>query len=69
VFAYNTEKDLERLLGSIKPDTWNNIPCCLVKSLTALVEAVQNVNNRINYNFKNSTSGLKAHSKQLKVLE
>ena len=28
------------LYATVKPDTWNNIPVCLVKSITILLEAL-----------------------------
>jgi hypothetical protein len=37
---------LHELFDSVKPDTWNNIPVCLVKSLTVLLDALTQLTAR-----------------------
>ena len=34
-------------LHSIQPDTWNNIPICLVKAIKMIIDNVVNLDNRL----------------------
>jgi hypothetical protein len=38
---------LSDLCSSVKPDTWNNIPVCLVRSLTVLLESISHLTDHI----------------------
>ena len=38
---------LSDLCGSVKPDTWNNIPVCLVRSLTVLLDSISHLTEHL----------------------
>lgn len=53
------DKDLADTLESLQPDTWNNIPLCLVRSITALVNCLTQTNSRVSRHLARSQSTFK----------
>ena len=57
------------LLRFIKPDSWNNIPVCIVKSMSIIVDTLTELNNRILTEHQYSKKRLNRHSSKILELQ